>query len=92
MTRVVALFALLAASGCATLVRGYAHLLVVSKDGYGTEYVNIRSVTSDGWMAVGILTPGISAVIDMALGGIYDLKPERVHVVLERESAAGVLP
>ena len=70
------------------LDRASPHLLVISREGYRAEMINVRSETSAGWMiGTMLLTLGTSTALDALLGGLYHLEPERVYVVLEREPA-----
>ena len=67
------------------LARLYSHSILASKPGHRSEEVYLHSQASPGWYAVGCLTLGVSLVFDAILGGLYDLTPSEVHVVLERE-------
>jgi hypothetical protein len=66
------------------LERRRRHLLVVHKDGYEPQQVYIRSEANIGWWIFDAFSLGIGNLLDAAIGGLFDLKPDRVHVVLER--------
>ena len=74
------------------LQRRQRHPLIVTLDGYREERVYLRSEVPFQWWMVGALTLGISLPFDAILGGLYDLKPADVHVVLEREKPATPAP
>jgi len=65
------------------LERKRRHSLSVSKDGYESQQVYLRSEVPFAWWFLDAFTLGVSTAIDAILGGLYDLKPERVTVVLE---------
>lgn len=67
------------------LERKHRHTLTVSKEGYRLEQVYVRSEVPFHWWLIDALT--FSTLFDVFLGGIYDLKPADVHVVLERTDA-----
>lgn len=66
------------------LPRDRRYEFVIAKAGYQPQEVYIRSEVPLHWWIIDAFTLCISTVIDAALGGLYDLKPERVTVVLER--------
>ena len=70
-----------------SLLRRQRHSLVVSKEGYQSQEVYLRSEVPFEWWFVGSLTLGVSFAFDATLGGLYDLEPKRVAVVLEHHRA-----
>jgi hypothetical protein len=73
-----------------SFLRRQRHSLLVSKDGYEPQEVYLRSEVPFEWWFVGSLTLGVSLAFDATLGGLYDLEPKRIAVVLER--SPGPLP
>ena len=72
------------------LKRRSRHLLIVHKDGYESQQVYIRSEANVGWWIFDAFSLGIGNALDAAIGGLFDLKPDRVHVVLERDGVGEV--
>ena len=70
------------------LARNHRYQLEVSKQGFRSEQVYLRSEVPFQWWLVGSFTLGVSILFDATLGGLYDLEPAAVHVVLERDRAA----
>jgi len=56
---------------------------VVSKPGYQPQQVYIRSEVPFTWWAIDAFTLCISTLVDALLGGLYDLEPAHVTVVLD---------
>ena len=72
--------------GILSLKRRNRHVLVVHQEGYLAQEVYIRSEASVTWWVIDAFSLGIGNILDAAIGGLFDLKPERVHVVLERDA------
>jgi hypothetical protein len=71
------------------LGRRHRHVLEVSMVGYRTQQVYVRSEASVTWWIIDAFTLGIANAIDAATGGLFDLRPARVHVVLQPEEGDG---
>ena len=65
------------------LQRSRRHQFVISKDGYETQHLYLRSEANAIWWIVDAFSLGIGNILDAVLGGLYDLEPERPYVVLE---------
>jgi hypothetical protein len=66
-----------------TLPRRSRHELLATLDGYQPAMVHIRSEIPFYWWLADAFTLGIGTIVDAIAGGFYDLKPERVSLVLE---------
>lgn len=66
-----------------SLHRGSSHTVEVAKENYKTQIVNIRREVSVIWWVLDAFTLGIGNLVDALTGALFDLKPDRVHVVLE---------
>jgi hypothetical protein len=69
------------------LERRSRHVLVIHKEGYQDQEIYIRSEANVAWWIVDAFSLGIGNALDAAIGGLFDLKPNRVHVVLEHSPA-----
>ena len=67
------------------LARNSRHVLLVEAQGYRSQEVYIRSEASVAWWIIDAFSLGIGNALDAAIGGLFNLKPERVYVVLEPE-------
>lgn len=67
------------------LERKSRHVLIIHASGYRSQQVYIRSEANFGWWIVDAFSLGIGNALDALIGGLFDLRPERVHVVLEPE-------
>jgi hypothetical protein len=66
-----------------TLSRRGFHWLIATKDGYRPADVYIRSEVSVKWYYLDLPTLGLGALFDAIAGGLYDLEPAQVSLVLE---------
>jgi len=71
------------------LGRRHRHVLTVSKEGYQEQQVYVRSEASVPWWILDAFTLGIANAIDAATGGLFDLRPSRIHVVLQPGESDG---
>jgi hypothetical protein len=74
------------------LPRNRRHDIVVSMPGYTPASVYVRSEANIGWWIFDAFSLGVGNLIDALAGGLFDLQPESVHVVLERETEAPTVP
>jgi hypothetical protein len=68
------------------LPRDRRYAFVMSMAGYQPQEIYIRSEVPLHWWIIDAFTLCISTLFDAVLGGLYDLRPDRVSVVLERAS------
>lgn len=66
-----------------TLSRGSSYRLVVSKEGYQTQTVNIGREVPFKWWLLDAFSLGLGTIVDALTGALFDLKPTLVHTVLE---------
>lgn len=69
-----------------SLERRSRHVLIVHASGYRSQEMYIRSEANIGWWIVDAFSLGVGNALDALIGGLFDLKPERIHVVLEPNS------
>jgi len=72
-----------------SLWRTRRHVLIASKPGYRSQEIYIRSEASAVWYYANIVTLFVGLAVDAVAGGLYDLAPERVTVVMEATSQTG---
>ncbi|MEQ1621708.1 MAG: hypothetical protein ABL919_09895 [Methylococcales bacterium] len=66
-----------------SLKKGSAHSFVFSKAGYKNEIVPLRREARFLWWFLDSFSLGIGNLIDAGTGGLFDIKPGQVHVVLD---------
>lgn len=66
-----------------SLERGSSYKLEVSKEGYKTQVINIGREVPVTWWVLDAFTLGVGNIVDAANGALFDLKPDRVFVILE---------
>lgn len=66
-----------------SLTKSSEHSLVFSKEGYKNEIVPLWREARFLWWFLDAFTLGVANVIDAATGGLYDIKPEQIHVALD---------
>ena len=65
-----------------SLAKNSEHSLVFSKDGYRNEVVPLWREARFLWWFLDAFTLGIANGIDAATGGLFDIKPDQIHVAL----------
>lgn len=63
--------------------KGSEHSLVFSKEGYKNEIVPLWREARFLWWFLDTFTLGIANGFDAVTGGLYDIKPDQIHVALD---------
>lgn len=71
-----------------SLEKSRSHSLEFSKEGYKTEVVPLRREARFLWWFLDAFSLGVGNLIDAATGGLFDIKPEHVHVALDPKSGS----
>ncbi|WP_155931131.1 hypothetical protein [Methylomonas sp. 11b] len=71
-----------------SLEKSISHSLEFSKEGYKTEVVPLRREVRFVWWFLDAFSLGVGNLIDAASGGLFDIKPEQVHVALDPKSGS----
>jgi len=66
-----------------SLQKNSSHSLKFSKEGYKTEVVALRREARFLWWFLDAFSLGLGNLIDAATGGLFDIKPNQVHVALD---------
>ena len=66
-----------------SLKKSRSHSLEFSKEGYKTEFVPLRREARFLWWFLDAFSLGLGNLIDAATGGLFDIKPDQVHVALD---------
>ena len=66
-----------------SLKKSSSHSLEFSKEGYKTEVVPLRRDARFLWWFLDAFSLGLGNLIDAATGGLFDIKPDQVHVALD---------
>lgn len=69
-----------------SLWRTRRHVFVATKAGYKAQEVYIDSRGSFVWYYANIVTLFLGLAVDAVAGGLYDLAPENVSLVMETEN------
>lgn len=69
--------------GTALLEKSSSHILEFSKAGYKTEVVPLRREARFLWWFLDAFSLGAGNLIDAATGGLFDIKPDQVHITLD---------
>jgi hypothetical protein len=68
------------------LPRGDRHDFLATLDAHEPAQFQLRSEANVGWWIADAFTLGIGNLVDALTGALFDLSPERVHVVLEERA------
>lgn len=69
----------------AELSRGVGHKLTFNKPGYSSVTVPMTRHAIFMWWALDSLSLGVGNLIDAATGALFEIRPKKVHVVLDPE-------
>jgi len=66
-----------------SLQKGSSHSLEFTKKGYKKETVPLRREARFLWWFLDAFSLGLGNLIDAATGGLFDIKPNQIHVALD---------